>query len=219
MGAPGAASGSRIETRVPPRGAESTVISPPLISASRHALGSPSPMPRPASRPLKNGSNARRRVSASIPAPSSTTLTSHRGQPPSPSNRRASSVTRPPAATASSALTTTSRRLSPTWAGSTATSTGVGGGLHSRRAPRAVASGRTASMTDVRIASTTTAVGAGFGGRANTMSPPIMSRPRNAWSMIAASRRRRSGDCSSRSSAWARVAMFARGLMISWPAP
>ena len=117
-------SGSRMVTRVPWDGRDSSNTLPPLSVTNLHAFGSPSPAPRPASRPLKNGSNARRAASNGMPRPSSATVISPL-MVPSNERRAPFSTTRPPAATASSALTTTTRNASSICTRSTKTDSGL----------------------------------------------------------------------------------------------
>ena len=107
----GPASGSVSVHRVPWPGCDEMPRLPPLASTSRRAFGSPRPMPRPASRPLKNGSQARSAVYESIPGPSSMMEMF----PHSPAvSACAVRPTRPPSCTASKAFTASSRTASPT---------------------------------------------------------------------------------------------------------
>src|SRR5713226_9739929 len=71
--------GSHSETRVPLPGWLSARMVPPSIFASRHAVSSPRPLPRPDSLVAKKGLNARPRVSLSIPQPVSLTASSTQG--------------------------------------------------------------------------------------------------------------------------------------------
>ena len=177
MALAGRATGRLIRTRVPNPDRLSISMSPPLAPRNRQAFDNPRPTPRPASRPLKNGSKARRSVAASIPRPSSDTRIS---QAAPVAATATVTVTLPPSPTASRALEITARRASSTCARSTDTSTAPGDGEYSRRALRCTATGRAPSTTAATRRWTSTTTRWGRGGRAKSISPPMRSRARKA---------------------------------------